>query len=51
MSKIWAMFCGIIFILGILYLMFYPVFFAIEHNATECIFAEDTMTCAQIKNK
>lgn len=31
--------------------MFYPVIYAVENNATECIFAEDIMTCVQIKNK
>ena len=51
MSKILEIFCGIIVILGMLYLMFYPIFFAIGHNAAECIFSQDIMTCVQIKIK
>lgn len=51
MAKIWALFCGIILFFSILYLVCYPVIYAIEHNAQECLFAEDTITCTQVKNK
>lgn len=51
MAKLWAIFCTIIFVLSLLYLMCYPAIYAGEHNATECIFAKDIMTCTQIKNK
>lgn len=51
MNKIWEIFCGIIAILGVLYLMFYPIFFAIGHNAAECILSQDIITCVQIKIK
>lgn len=51
MAKLWAIFCISIVILGILYLICYPAIYAVEHNATECLFAEDTITCVQIKIK
>ena len=49
MTKLWATFCVSIFILALLYMCFYPYIYAVENNATECIFAEDTMTCVMIK--
>lgn len=51
MNKIWYLFCGIIILFGILYLACYPAVYAIKNNAQECLFAEDTITCTQVKNK
>jgi hypothetical protein len=47
MSKIWMLFV----VSAGLSLIFYPIIFAVENNAAECIFAKDIMTCVQIKNK
>ena len=51
MKSIWILFCTIIFLLGVLYILFYPIIYAVEHNAPECIFAQDEITCTQIKIK
>ena len=51
MAKLWLIFCISVVILGLLYMLFYPAIYAVEHNAVECIFAKDTITCVQIKNK
>ena len=49
MKTIWLAFCMAIFTMTILYILFYPIIFAVENNAPECIFAEDTVTCTQLK--
>lgn len=51
MKNLWILFCTIVVVAGLIYLMFYPVIFAFQNNAVECLFAEDTMTCVQVKKK
>lgn len=49
MAKLWATFCILIMFLAFIYVACYPCIYAIENDATECIFAEDTMTCVMVK--